>query len=247
MNKRGIIKTSDLTPETKLYRYMSLNQFMSFVECKKIYLTKVKKWEDTWEVPGSKLPTLRDDGRLEYPIWEITEIMHGMCFSLNKESDAMWRIYSPFRDGVLIETSVLKIELLQEIQYGFLAPVIYYDDLLEALNNSIENNEYKSPFSQAYLKRRAFEHENEVRLVTVNDEGFIKPKQEDNDFIYLNLEPSDFIENITIDPRADGWYVEMFKKYCNRLNLIDPKKSTLYSGVYEQAKIAMKFLPLDKK
>jgi hypothetical protein len=40
---------------TKLYRYISLSQFMSFVETKKTYLTNINLWPDPWEAALHKI------------------------------------------------------------------------------------------------------------------------------------------------------------------------------------------------
>lgn len=247
MNNKGIVKTSNLSNDDKLYRYINLKQFISLIESNQISLTKITKWEDTWEIPEGKIPALLDNGEISYPKWSIDEIMYGMCWSRKMESDALWRIYSPNKDGLILQTSVEKFNQLNEIHYGLLAPVIYYDNLLKALQELQENNEYPHPFSRAFLKRTAFEHEYEVRLVTFNDEKCLNITRENDNFINISLNPLNFIENIIIDPRADDWYVETIKKYCARAGFsFVPIRSNLYKAdLYKEAKIVMKFTPVD--
>ncbi|VAX22194.1 hypothetical protein MNBD_NITROSPINAE04-834, partial [hydrothermal vent metagenome] len=38
-----------LSPETKIYRYLPLEKFMSMVEHKEFYLTKLSEWTDPYE------------------------------------------------------------------------------------------------------------------------------------------------------------------------------------------------------
>lgn len=246
MNYPGIVSPI-LNVETKLYRYINLKQFLSIVENHKIYLTRINKWEDTWEIPGGKLPSQRDNGDLSYPNWSIDEKMYGNCWSLSEESDALWRIYSPNSDGLKIQTSVKKFSLFNDVYHGLLAPIIYYDNLLEALNELEAKKEYPKPFSRAFLKRNAFTHEQEVRLVTIDDGRCMKSRGNKKDFINLDINPFEFIESVTIDPRADSWYVNTIKKYCNRaeFNFI-PTKSNLYNpDIFEQTKIVVKFRPVE--
>lgn len=92
MENRGLVVASTLQSDTRLSRYISLSQFISFVESGQTYLSRIHDWPDTWEVPSYKLPLLEDDGELTYAAWSISENMFGQAWSLLEESDAMWRI-----------------------------------------------------------------------------------------------------------------------------------------------------------
>jgi hypothetical protein len=171
-NELHLILSPALTEDPKLHRFISFRQFMSFVELRQTSLSRVKAWPDTWEVPAARLPIQTDDGPVQFSLWNINESMFGQCWSLYGESDAMWRIYSPQNEGVVIQTSVKKFRLLRDIKYAALGPVIYYDDLKTVLDE-VETHPRRGPyerFTGAFLKRKAFEHEKEVRLVTMDDQ-----------------------------------------------------------------------------
>ncbi|MGA3284503.1 MAG: DUF2971 domain-containing protein [Verrucomicrobiota bacterium] len=250
METRRIIQSPALNAETKLYRYISFRQFVDFVETKQVSLSRIKDWPDTWEVPLAKLPMQTDDGPIQFSLWNIHESMFGQCWSLHKESDAMWRIYSQQNEGVVVETSVKKFDLLQDIKYAALGPVIYYDDLKVALSqiDRSRNGEYEI-FTGAFLKRRAFEHEKEVRLVTMDDERCIVKRPPDGALrFYVDLDPSKFIEGITVDPRADDRHVETLQKYCQRAGLpVEPVKSMLYGNLYEQTRLVRRYVTVKKQ
>lgn len=229
MKDLGIIIEGGLEEHTRLYRYMPLSQFIAFIEKRQITLSQVISWEDTWEAPSRKIPTKNPDGTLEYPIYSIEEDWFGQCWSLNGQSDAMWRIYSPDKQGILIDTTVEKFKLITDIKYGMLAPVIYYDDLTEILLNTASFHHYKH-FVNGYLKRKAFDHEHEARLITINNIPGLGKKHKNVTHIQVDLNPNEFIEGITIDPRASEWYVTTIQKYCNNRGFtIIPQKSNLYS------------------
>lgn len=240
----GIITSDNLTDDTKLYRYVNLSHFISFVETKKTYLTNINNWEDTWEIPKNKIPT-EINGKIESPLWSIFDDMFGQCWSLEGSSDALWRIYSQHKEGLLLQTSVKKIKLMESnIKFGMLAPVIYYDNLMETFNQIEKIKGPKSVFKDAFLKRNAFKHEKEVRLVTLNDERCLEKKIKNCTHLEIELNPIEFLEGITIDPRASDWYVDSIKKYCKRAGFsIIPKKSNLYSDVYEETQMIMRFVP----
>ena len=92
----------DLSPDTKLYRYATLEHFMSFVETEQIHLTNVNLWDDKWEVILSKIPTVDEKGKRIFPLYSFYELIFGQCWSLAQESDAMWRVYSPNKTGFRI-------------------------------------------------------------------------------------------------------------------------------------------------
>jgi len=241
----GIIKGDNLTDDTKLYRYISLSQFLSFVETKKITLNNINEWDDTWEAPAGKIPIQTTDGKISFPGWTIFNDMYGQCWSLEGSSDALWRIYSPHREGLLLQTSVKKFELMKnQIKFGMLSPIIYYDDLMQTFKYIKTVKFPKNFFIDAFLKRKAFEHEKEVRLITLNDERCLRKRIKECRYIEIELNPLDFIEGILIDPRASDQYVTAIKKYCERAGFtIVPEKSDLYSDVYEKTGIVIRYTP----
>jgi hypothetical protein len=229
MGINRIIVDKTLQPTTKLYRYMCLSQFISFIENKKTYLTKLLFWEDTWEVPTRKFLSEYDLTLCDNINPAQSSDLYGQCWSLEGVSDALWRIYSRENEGILIQTSVEKFQLIKQVKFGILSPVIYYESLKEVLeglsNNKISNNE----ITQGLFKRKAFEHEKEVRLITLKKDINFTDKDSMCSHIEINLDPIEFIEEIIIDPRASSWYVNTIKEYCKRAGFkIVPKKSDLY-------------------
>ena len=103
-----------------LYRYMSLAQFLSIVENRKLFLNKVKRWEDTWEGPDDQLPMITDSGKEVFSESLITAATVGQCWTYDNDSDAMWRIYSPDRQGIMIETNVDCFREIQDLRRAVL-------------------------------------------------------------------------------------------------------------------------------
>jgi hypothetical protein len=248
MEGSRIKKTGTVTDKTRLYKYMGLSQFLSLVENRQTFITRIRRWQDTWEAPSYQLPVERDDGQLEYSVWNLSEEMFGQSWSLHSESDAMWRVYSPDREGLVVQTTAGKFDLMDEIRFAVLGPVIYYDNLSDGLAEIKKEDHKDNPFVEAFLKRKAFEYEAEVRLITVNEERCLGMRYKDCDRIYIALDPIEFIESITVDPRSADWYVNTLQTYCARAGLtVVPKKSGLYSeGVFQSTGIRRKFIPVDR-
>lgn len=217
MKNTGIQLDPSLQDDTKLYRYITVSQFISMIENEQIYLTNIQLWEDIWELPTQ---------RLNYK--EQLPTLFGQCWSLEGISDALWRIYSPMNEGILIQTSVAKIKSFSEIQIGLVAPVLYYHNLEEVAEIIKNNKGYHRLFTQGLLKRKAFQHEQEVRVITSNDSKCISTRAQDNRRIYIQINPRELIEDIVIDPRANDWFVEAMRKYCRRIGFhLIPKRSDL--------------------
>lgn len=220
MNASGLIFDKSIKKNIKIYRYMTLGKFICMMEKREIYLTKIKCWEDKWEIPTDEI-----QNKCLY-----NNDLYGQCWSLEGISDALWKIYSSNKEGILIETSPEKFKLISDIKFGILSPVIYYNDLQKTLLQLENMKGPKAAFRSGLLKRSAFKHENEVRLIVINNERCLGKKYENCTHISLKIDPFKFIEGIIVDPRASNWYLEAIKLYCLRLGFnIIPIKSDLYS------------------
>lgn len=235
--------TDDINKDDNLYRYMSLAQFISLVENQKLFLKKIKSWDDTWEAPDDQLPIIMD-GSERYPESLIVTSTVGQCWTYEKDSDAMWRIYSPDRQGIMIETAVDSFFEIDNLKRAVLAKVIYFNkgNYIKKRNEIANNKSYRYAGDMA-LKREAFKHENEVRLLVCLQEYREIDNCWDIPAVGFGVNLSAFIKSITFDPRADDWFVDTMKKYCQSKALICPiEKSTLYKrNFYEEAKIVRQY------
>ena len=93
------------------------------------------------------------------------------------------------------------------------------------------------------LKREAFKHENEVRLLVCLQGYEGVTNGWDIPVVGFSINPNSFIKSVTFDPRSDEWFVDTMKKYCLSKGLICPtKKSTLYErNFYDEAKIVRRY------
>lgn len=225
---------SPLKEATKIYRYMTFTQFASLIEQKLFYLTRVQNWEDTWELPSLSIPTKLETGEMINKSDLGEKYLYGSCWTRLGESDAMWRIYAPQRDGILIKTSIKKFKDLRQFSNGYISNVYYYNDLYDGLGKVFTDRSFWRPYSLGLIKRKAFQHEKEVRFLFYKPPSFnledLLSSEECPNYVYSSFEPNNFIEEISIDPRADEWFVNMVINYCLRAGLrTTPKKSKLYS------------------
>ena len=248
-NDEVLFVSNNIDTSKSLFRYMSLAQFLSIVENRKLFLNKVKRWEDTWEGPDDQLPMITDSGKEAFSESLITAATVGQCWTYDNGSDAMWRIYSPDRQGIMIETNVDCFREIQGLKRAVLAKVIYFnkDNYLEKRNEIAENRSYCYAGDMA-LKREAFKHENEVRLL-VCLQGYKEISNWwDIPVVGFEFDPQTFIKSITFDPRADEWFVNTMKQYCLSKGFSCPiEKSSLYEkDFFEQAKIVRRYVTVEE-
>lgn len=247
MIRERFIIGQNLDSEMKVYRYISLKQFMHFIENNKTYLTRISSWDDTWEAPIMKLPTLHENGRLSKPEYSSGMDLFAQCWTSKEESDAMWRIYSTGKDGIKIGTTIKKFELLEGTNRYAVDEIFYYKNLIEGINYCNENSSISRTLRDGLIKREEFSHEQEIRLITLNAPNTVEKllKDEEN-YLELNLDAKEFIEEIIIDPRAEEYYVETIKKYCERAEIkVIPKKSDLYDDdPFIKTQLVGKWIPV---
>jgi hypothetical protein len=197
-----------------IYRIISVERLIELFKNKQNVLVSPKKWEDPFENfilnAKAKLP----DG--EIVDFGFRDDFYGQCWTRHKASDAMWRIYSPESNGVRIRTTIQKLahSLASGLQPWqnvrcFIGKVKYLNNkkMMEFANTVFKgkiNPEAYEVAKTLLIKRPAFKHENEVRLL------YFKNENECHGSIYkYDIDPHNLIDQIMIDPRLD---YDQFKK-----------------------------------
>ena len=204
-----------------IYRIISLDRMYELFEKRLNTLVKPLKWDDPFE---NFISTLK--GRL--PSGEIVEFaqrfeFYGQCWTLVPASDAMWRIYSSDRKSVRIRVKIEKL-LRQIYEYAigavFIGRVRYLtgDGLVKWARRVFREAETPTIRLLArtlLVKRTAFSHENEVRLLYL-------AAVRDTDVIYRHpFDPHRCIEEIVIDPRVPEEEAERLKAEINIVPFTD--------------------------
>lgn len=190
-----------------IYRIISYDRFLEMFDSYKNTLVKPKLWEDTFENFTLK-------SKLKYPDGSERELdtherLYGQCWTTSKASDAMWRIYSPDRRSVRIRTTIGK--LFTSISIANINTVMAQSCIgkVEYLPESQIISQAKQAFSEhgqmtfgnlfrsLLVKRKAFSHEKEIRLIHL-DWGFDIPSE---DIYKYEIDPHALITQVMIDPR----------------------------------------------
>jgi cellobiose-specific phosphotransferase system component IIB len=241
------IKVSEnLTGKQCVYRYLSLSSFLYLVETEQFVFSRTISWEDNWELPLAKTKRLGVDGEQLSGAKEGQKDFFGQCWTENYDSDAMWRIYSPDKQGIMISTTVEKLKSISGIGRGVIGKVLYYSSLENAIKDIKESHEkigYATGFYGAFMKRNAFKHEEEIRIVFNGRDKLVKNISKEDNYYSSHIDLKAIIDAIVIDPRADEYFVDTIKKYCERKGMqCKVTKSELYKDdIQEKGNVVMKY------
>lgn len=250
-----------------IYKYISFEQFVDLIENEQLYLTNVTLWDDKYEevniyeLLNKIMPKYIQDSfskdkesmnSLIQDSKKINKTIYAQSWSIkSKESDAMWKIYSPNKTGVRISIEIGKIfEQIKKKYKNVKKYKINYHkndkDKIDNLNKDGKNESYE--LSVLNYKREAFEHEEEYRfsLMIEDLEKYINIEQKYNEKFKINEQnfqvdtppvlyydcPLELINEVLLDPRAPEYFEKTFKTYCIhrkfKENNIMFKKSSLY-------------------
>lgn len=210
---------------------MAEEHVLSLFKNKENVLTKVDNRKDKYEAYQEKLSKEKNP--------EITFL--SQCWTTNFEKEAMWGIYAPDPDKryLRIHSTPRKLrETLQSVHTSartngrcFVGKVRYKQeaDLKEELSKFKKHTtpSLKEIANFMLLKRNAFSHEKEVRLIYLSKE---KLDAKDNLYRYP-VNPHEMIDQIMADPNRDRKFWNHGKariKDITGLSEDDIKRSKIY-------------------
>lgn len=181
-----------------LYRFISFPAFVNLVERRQERYVQPTLWEDTYEGYLLQLLSKYDvdkcldiladslsQGSYEMAainylkLYDVRWHCYGQCWTKLKESDALWRIYSYGKMAVRIETDEEQIRDVLSPVTDFGKNLLIINDVqydLDDANGCPKTKEQlldelhtsKRIADQYFHKRKAFEHEQEKRVIFVD-------------------------------------------------------------------------------
>jgi hypothetical protein len=235
--------------QTVVWRYMTHTKFVVFLQQRRLWFTRLGKLEDKHEgaltrvrmassrlmpnVPlhhwsrqlgGNYLDIVKRDFRLMGRDRTFVD-----CWHMNDgESAAMWGLYLKTGEGVAVKTTFGKLTAsLRDPDRAICAGVIRY------LDYNTQTTEPDNPFAPFISKRKSFEHERELRLLTQEalhpelwDSGS-KRWKDDTDIragVEVPVDMDLLIEEVRVAPTMPPWYfdsvVELAERYGVRARVL---------------------------
>lgn len=221
---------------TDLYQILPWRYAKSIIQNRRLRFNNISKaWEDPFELFLYKEIVDVEGRPLGKSMTSWAQRYYGQCWSMSRDTDAMWRIYSQDKHSVRIKTNFCKMMEIMNETRGIMwtAPlfgrVIYRskEEMGEWLKEVVEKGwgyfmHYLS--DSLFIKRPEFQHENEVRfLISQTDNHEIL------DYFEMEIPREDFIEEIALDPRlTQDEYQDFAKEVKTVAGEIDVCQSDLY-------------------
>lgn len=233
----GPVLIGTIERKNKIYRVLPRDRFFSLFEERQNALVLPKKWQDPFENIILKSKVKMATG--EIGKFASHDNVYGQCWTLESASDAIWQIYSREQNAVRVRTTVGKlIDSLRSVHRD-LADVSYFIGRVEYLTERRLREFGRTIFKKditpeavarsLLVKRRAYKHENEVRLILYFEPKSIKHS---NGIYKYKLSPLDVIDQAMIDGRVPYAEFVPFKKEIMRrtgLPYASVKRSLLYT------------------
>lgn len=206
--------------DTPIYRVFSLCRFKDILIRKKMGLVRPSKWDDPFEnfflkckveISGKGLASLK----------QLCDSWYGQCWTTLQDSDAMWRIYSPNKEGLRVSTTVRKLfraicdptEQFANLKF-FVGKVEYHEQ--PEIEAFLRNTTFRDTVlgGQSYplakllcVKRSEFKHEEEVRLLYYDTDHAV-----DCEVLNIPFDYNTVLEDATLDPRLEENEFERLKE-----------------------------------
>lgn len=196
-----------------VYRVMKMEHFLKWCEEGKNVLPSVDKWDDPWERALFKSPVhYKDDDYIDVNTFKF----YGQCWSFDeKETDATWRIFKA-NEGGCVRIGIRAGDLFDALKsfVGDAANISCYAGKVEyadeqRVKDFFEQTSFADRLTSSgdelaltlFIKRNAFEHEKEFRVVyyPTEDGDVPMPMPDDNGLFKYDL-PINKIKHVTIGP-----------------------------------------------
>ncbi|KFF05026.1 hypothetical protein [Flavobacterium reichenbachii] len=218
-------------PDTVVWKYLDLSKFLDLLLSRKLFMSRSDKFEDQYEGTFSeptyeeikKLATDNPDflnyykthrEKVAISSWHINEY----------ESFAMWQIFTQNSEGLAIQSTIGRLQKA-------LKPENNFDQYIGEVNYIDYKKEY-IPFDDLFFpflfKRKSFQYERELRIITDTSKSTIKL----NDGLKINVDINQLIEKIYIHPKSENWYKKLVIELVERLDFgFEIEKSDLESDI----------------
>ena len=192
-------------PDTIVWKYLDLSKFLDLLMSKKLFMSRSDKFEDQYEGTFSE-PTFEEIKKLsinnpdflQYYKTHREKVAISSWHINEYESFAMWQIFTQNTEGLAIQSTLgrLKDALIPENNYKqFIGEVNYIDYKKEYIP-------FDDMFFPFLFKRKSFQYEREVRIITDVAENNMTL----NDGLKIHVDIDQLIETIYIHPKSENWY-----------------------------------------
>lgn len=195
-----------------LWKYLNFRKFVSVLEMKALYFPNPSQFDDPYEgrIPGAllnALPTRTQRNQFVDMLDAMQSSVAVDCWHYNEyESEAMWKIYSGEK-GLSIRTTAGDLRRSLGNQELFEVRWVQYIDYDNP--GVLENFDIYLPYQ---CKRKSFEHEKEVRVITRDIESGASGR-------YCEIDVNALIGEVFVAPDSEDWFRDLVGSVMNRYEI----------------------------
>jgi hypothetical protein len=218
-------------PNTVVWKYLDLSKFLDLLMSGKLFMSRSDKFEDQYEGTFSE-PTFEEIKKLSIDNPDFLnyykthrEKVAISSWHINEyESFAMWQIFTQNSEGLAIQSTIGRLQesLNPETNLKQYIGEVNYIDYKK------EHIPFDDMFFPFLFKRKSFQYEGEVRIITDIGESEIKI----NEGLKINVDINQLIEKIYIHPKSENWYKNLVIQLVKQLGFnFTIEKSDLESDI----------------
>ena len=214
-----------------VWKYLDLSKFLDMLLSKRLFMSRSDKFEDQYEGTFSE-PTFEEIKKiaannpkfLDYYKSHREKVVISSWHINEYESFAMWQIFTKNNEGLAIQSTIGRLKKALE-------PERKTEQHIGEVNYIDYKKEY-IPFDDLFFpflfKRKSFQYEREVRIITDTSQSNLKL----NDGLKINVDINQLIEKIYIHPKSENWYKKLVIELVERLGFgFEIEKSDLESDI----------------
>ena len=228
-NNKNITLPED--PDTIVWKYLDLSKFLDLLLSQKLFMSRSDKFEDQYEGTFSE-PTYEEIKKiainnpefLNYYKTHRKKVAVSSWHINEYESFAMWQIFTQNSEGLAIQSTIGRLQNAVNAEKNhkqYIGEVNYIDYKKEYIP-------FDDVFFPFLFKRKSFQYEREVRIISDVSESNIKL----NDGLKINVDINQLIEKIYIHPKSENWYKNLVIELVSKLGFdFTIEKSDLESDI----------------
>lgn len=199
-------------PQAAVWRYLNFAKFVWSLEAGALFLPYTSSFADVLE-GGKRCARKSDDDGACAPRAAVSS-----WHASDHESEAMWRIYSPMQEALALRSTY------ERLRQGL--PDFVRIHLVQYADSPPPSDDPLLPY---FFKRKAYEHEKELRAVTGNVPPGYGAVEEETGW-QLPIDVGLVIERVYVSPFAQHWFYELVQGVIRRYGLNIPVERSELTG-----------------
>jgi len=200
--------------QATIWRYLNFSKFVGLLEGNTLFFPYTEQFSDTREGMHAHARARRPGAkRAAVSSWHASD----------HESEAMWRLYSPIQEALALRSTYARLR--EQLPECVRIHLVQYVDAPSA-----NGDDSLAPF---FYKRKAYEHEKELRAVVDQPPPEANAVGEPNGWGFP-VDVQQLVERVYVSPFAQDWFYSLVEKVCRRYRLNIPVEYSELVGTIQR-------------